>query len=466
MSLRTRIADMFRNYSLTARLTAFYALVSVVVLLGMGGVVSGAVQHHFLELDQDVLKDKVRLIQGIISRAASSTEIKSRLEDALQSHHGLYVLVIGKDGAPLYATPEFQIPQSALLDQSDPEQSISSWKSGSNEYRAKRSTATLSGLPGIPLEIWVAVDTQQHVHFFMDLKRVLWMYIALAGLLSAVLGWWAARKGLSPLRTMKARAQAVTAQKLDERMPAEAVPVEMADLAASLNDMLSRLQNDFQRLSEFSSDLAHELRTPISNLLTQTQVALTQPRDAKFYKEILASNAEEFQRLARMVSDMLLLAKAEHGLLLPSAEKINLADEVHALFDFYEAFADERQILMELSGNAEITGDRLMLRRAISNLLSNALRYTPSGERVRVVIEKEQDATSIAVENTGPDIKPEFLPRLFDRFFREDKSRANPDNDGAGLGLSITRAIADAHGGSVHVTSTQGLTRFVLTFPV
>ncbi len=116
---------------------------------------------------------------------------------------------------------------------------------------------------------------------------------------------------------MKARAQAVTAHKLDQRMPAQAVPVEMADLAHSLNEMLERLQRDFQRLSEFSSDLAHELRTPISNLLTQTQVALAQPRDAAAYREILASNAEEFQRLARMVSDMLLLAKAEHGLLLP-----------------------------------------------------------------------------------------------------------------------------------------------------
>jgi two-component system, OmpR family, heavy metal sensor histidine kinase CusS len=291
------------------------------------------------------------------------------------------------------------------------------------------------------------------------------MYVALAALLSGMLGWWVARTGLAPLRAMKTRAQAVTAHKLDERMPAEAVPIEMADLAESLNDMLARLQKDFQRLSEFSSDLAHELRTPISNLMTQTQVVLTQPRNADTYRDILASNAEEFQRLARMVSDMLLLAKAEHGLLLPSAEDISLAAEAQALFDFYEALADEKGVSLNLTGEGYVKGDRLMLRRAISNLLSNALRYTPMQGQVRVEIGTTGALVSLSVENTGAEISPELLPRLFDRFFRADKSRAHPDSDGAGLGLSITRAIVQAHGGVAAVSSFDGKTRFTLSFP-
>ncbi len=178
---------------------------------------------------------------------------------------------------------------------------------------------------------------------------------------------------------MASRASGVTANKLDARMPVAAVPLEMADLAATLNAMLARLQDDFRRLSEFSSDLAHELRTPITNLMTQTHVVLSQPREAAKYREVLVSNAEELQLLGRMVSDMLYLAKMEHGITLPSEEAISVADEVQALFDFYEALAEDKGVSLQLRGQAKIAGDRLMLRRALSNLLSNALRYTPQG---------------------------------------------------------------------------------------
>lgn len=163
--------------------------------------------------------------------------------------------------------------------------------------------------------------------------------------------------------------------------------MEMADLATTLNEMLRRLKEEFDRLSEFSSDLAHELRTPINNLMTQTQVTLSQARSSEEYQDILASNAEEYQRLARMVADMLFLAKADHGLILPSTERIAVHDEAQALFDFYEALAEEKQVRLQLIGTAEITGDRLMLRRALSNLLSNAIRYTPPGELVVVDIQ-------------------------------------------------------------------------------
>ena len=256
----------------------------------------------------------------------------------------------------------------------------------------------------------------------------------------------------------------VTAQTLDQRMPVDAVPAEFADLAQSLNTMLERLQSDFARLQEFSSDLAHELRTPINNLLTQTQVSLAQKRDASAYQDILASNAEEFQRLARMVSDMLFLAKTEHGIELPNPEAISLEQETRALFDFYDAVADEKRIRLSLAGEAVVMGDRLMVRRAIGNLLSNALRHSPDDTDVTVTIEK-QGTTTLCLTNTGPTISPEVLPRLFDRFFRVDKSRSHPDSDGAGLGLSITEAIMAAHGGSVTASSSNGITTFCLVFP-
>jgi two-component system heavy metal sensor histidine kinase CusS len=245
----------------------------------------------------------------------------------------------------------------------------------------------------------------------------------------------------------------------------EAVPVEMADLAQELNRMLDRLQEDFQRLTDFSSDLAHELRTPISNLLTQTQVALATKRDAATYRDILASNAEEFQRLARMVADMLFLAKTERGVDLPHKERFSARQDAIALLEFYEAVAEEKRIRLRLEGDGDVEGDRLMFRRALSNLLSNALRHTPEAGTITVHIAGTAQSTMVSVENTGSDIDPKMLLRLFDRFYRADPARAHPDAEGSGLGLAITRAIAEAHGGRVTVTSSNGRTCFALVFP-
>ncbi len=291
------------------------------------------------------------------------------------------------------------------------------------------------------------------------------IYAVLATLVSGLLGWLAAHRGMAPLRAMKSRASNVTGQKLNQRMPVEAVPVEMADLAHELNQMLDRLQKDFQRLSDFSSDLAHELRTPISNLMTQTQVALSSRRDAETYQDILASNSEEFQRLAKMISDMLFLAKTERGVDLPHKERFSTAQEVRALIDFYDAVAEEKGIRLELRGEGEIVGDRLMFRRALSNLLSNALRHAERMTSVVIDISQAGGHTQVEVSNTGDEIDPNVLPRLFDRFFRADPSRNRPETEGAGLGLSITRAIVEAHGGRAMVHSSARNTRFVLDFP-
>ena len=206
--------------------------------------------------------------------------------------------------------------------------------------------------------------------------------------------------------------------------------------------------------------------TPITNLLTQTQVTLTRDRDAHAYREILASNAEEFQRLARMVSDMLYLAKTEHGLELPNREPVVLEREVQALFDFYEAVAEESAVGLSLQGAATIMGDRLMVQRAVGNLLSNALRHARKHSVVKVIITRLPGAVELCVENEGAPIDEALMPRLFDRFFRTEKSRPHPEHNGTGLGLSITQSLMTAHGGTIRVASDQKNTSFTLVFPV
>ncbi|ULX52234.1 two-component sensor histidine kinase [Cupriavidus taiwanensis] len=458
--------------SLTARLTILFSLSSAAVLLGLGVLIWLAIDDHFADEDYAVLADNVRLIEKIAADGPAAS-LPQRLGPALEHHAGFVAEVRGAEGKRLYATRDFDFrPALAAAAQAPAANDAFAWEQQGQTYRGLRAQLALAhagaqsgGQPGA-LQVLVGMDTALHDHFLHAFRNTLAFYGMLAALASGLLGWWAARRGLSPLRTMASRARIVTAHKLDERMPVETVPVEMADLAATLNAMLERLQRDFARLSEFSSDLAHELRTPITNLMTQTQVVLSQPRDAARYRDVLASNVEELQRLSRMVSDMLYLAKTEHGIMLPSAEPIEVADEVQALFDFYDALAEDKGVRLTLRGRGRITGDRLMLRRALSNLLSNALRHTPAGKGIVVEITPGADAVQVVVENEGETIRPELLPALFDRFFRADKSRARPESDGAGLGLglAITQAIVAAHGGAIGVSSEAGKTRFTLTF--
>jgi two-component system heavy metal sensor histidine kinase CusS len=457
---------MFQSLSLTSRLTIFFTLVAAVVVLGLGAILHISTERHFVELDHMALKDKQHLIEEILGSSPSVEDSASRLSEALGSHHGLYALIRDGQGKVIFSSEGFRPPQAT-------EQKVDAhrvepylhWRDAQREYYGQTFQTIPAYSPSTEVRVLVALDTQHHAQFMAELRRTLLIYAVLATLVSGLLGWLAAHRGMAPLRAMKSRASNVTGQKLNQRMPVEAVPVEMADLAHELNQMLDRLQRDFQRLSDFSSDLAHELRTPISNLMTQTQVALSSRRDVETYQDILASNAEEFQRLAKMISDMLFLAKTERGVDLPHKERFTAAKEIRALIDFYDAVAEEKGIRLELRGDGEIVGDRLMFRRALSNLLSNALRHADRMTAVVIGIRQVDGHTQVEVSNTGDEIDPKVLPRLFDRFFRADPSRNRPETEGAGLGLSITRAIVEAHGGQAMVHSSARNTRFVLDFP-
>lgn len=460
---------MLWRQSLTTRLTIFFTLVVAILILGLGWLFTVATERHFVDLDQVAMEDKRSLILDIVAKSNSQDDLRWRLNEALDHHHGLYVQIKNLNGDTIFrnitpGTEEYMAGEGKT--RLDGEGRTRTEPSDSGSLRTLHFDVIPKYAASESLRITVAVNAEHHRLFLDSLQRSLAIFGLVAMVISAGLAWFAARLGLAPLHSMRDRASIVSGQKLDERMPVDSVPVEMADLAKELNRMLDRLQQDFRRLSDFSADLAHELRTPLTNLLTQTQVALSSNRDVKTYRDILASNAEELQILSRMVSDMLFLAKTERGVDLPSRESFMASREVQALLEFYESVADEKHVRITAHGEGRIHGDRLMFRRAVGNLISNALRHVPDGGEVIVRSSEKPDAVEVSVQNTGPNIDPGAVPYLFDRFFRADPARARPETDGAGLGLAITKAIVEAHQGTISVSSHDGLTRFTLLFPV
>ncbi|MEK7231786.1 MAG: heavy metal sensor histidine kinase [Pseudomonadota bacterium] len=292
--------------------------------------------------------------------------------------------------------------------------------------------------------------------------------LALPAALALVMAgaWWIARRGLKPLFRLRQAVTAVTTRDLSYRLTENGLPAELREVAASFNRMLQRLEDGVSRLFQFSGDLAHEMRTPISNLLGKTQVTLSKARPADEYRSVLESNAEELERLGRLVNDMLFLAQAEHAQAALQREAVDLKQDAARVAEFFEPVAEERQVTVRVDGAGVIQADRLMIRRAISNLVSNAIRHTPRGRSVTVRITETPDAgATVSVSNSGERISPEHLPRLFERFYRADPGRSRTQG-GTGLGLAIVKSIMKLHGGNANAESGPGgITSFHLVFP-
>ena len=339
------------------------------------------------------------------------------------------------------------------------------WDDADLSYRVLIQVMDEDQTTGRQYTITVAVPIDFHLQFLDAFRRTLWLTIVASIAIMSLMGWVAARRGHAPLHQIVDRIRQISANQLDNRLSPETMPSELTDLAVSFNDMLQRVDDAFQRLSDFSSDIAHELRTPVTNMMTQAHVALTRSRSIEEYREILYSNVEEYERMAQMIGDMLFMAKADHGLQQNEITDVELATEVRDLFDYYDGWSEERGVALTLEGEASVMGDRGMLRRALGNLLSNAIRHTPRGKTVHVTLcTSPGREICITIENPGTEIPTEHLPRVFDRFHRVDPSRQQ-DGDGAGLGLAIVKSIVDAHRGEIQVTSTEGSTRFQISLP-
>lgn len=292
-------------------------------------------------------------------------------------------------------------------------------------------------------------------------ERVLRRYLAkslvvvvLAIASSVFIGWFLARRSLAPVRAISADIGRINAEQLDTRIAQEAWPTELGVLAETFDEMMARIEPAFDQLSRFSSDLAHEFRSPINNLVAAASVTLGRARTAEEYQTTLEVVVDEGVRLSRMVSSMLFLARADNAKQLVQLEDLSTEKEFCKLLEFFGILAEEQGVTLEADGNVPVRADPLLLRQALSNLLANALRYTARGGMVRLKALAEADHIVISVTDNGAGIASEHLPFLFDRFYRADAARSSVDS--SGLGLAVVRSIVELHCGSVDVRSRLG----------
>lgn len=315
--------------------------------------------------------------------------------------------------------------------------------------------------------IHLAMDVTHRAHFFEMIRQWFIYTLLVSAVLSGALGFAFIRRGLKPISKLSRTSSMITANCLDTRISTDSVPTELHELVDNFNAMLERLDQSFLRLSGFSADIAHELRTPLNSMLTQTEVALMKDRENADYKDVLFSTLEELRRMSRMVDDMLFLAKADNGMITPDFEDHDLAEVASSVLEYYEYAADEKgiKLAMHCSGATQVSGDNLMLRRAISNVMSNAVRYGESSSTVDIRISQADEWVRLEVSNRGPTITPDHIGKLFDRFYRIDTARREGNTSNAGLGMAITRSIVEAHGGSIDCKSADRVTTFEMKLP-
>ncbi len=262
-----------------------------------------------------------------------------------------------------------------------------------------------------------------------------------------------ARRAMRPLARITAVIQRIKATQMTERVNPDQWPRELTVLAKSFDDMLDRLQDSFSRLSHYSADLAHELRTPINNLIGEAEVMLAKPRTPLQYQQNIESSLEEFTRLGHMIDSLLFLAKAESTDIKVEPVLLDAAAQARAVADYFDELFQENNISLTIRGNAALHADPLLFRRALSNVLSNALRYTTDGGSVDISIEQDaQNNAVFTVSDTGIGIHPDDIPNIFNRFFRAESARTL-DATGSGLGLAIVKSIMDLHGGTIDIQS-------------
>lgn len=454
--------------SLSSRLGLVMGLLSALLVIALALLAYVALDHELDSRARRELASKYAnartLLRATPDRSALAGNRAHALLDLLAGHNDLSLVLLDESRAQTPLLTSDRQARNAELERLPTDASARErhWQDAAGrEWLSLVGTLRLAD--GTPVRLLLSLERSADNALLAAFGGSALTGVPVLLMLVGMLAWYTVQRGLSPLQRFGKVAARISTEDLSHRISLERLPLELSEVAQALNLMLHRLDTGVQQLTQFSDDLAHELRSPISNLLGKTQVTLARERQADVYRSVLVSSVEELERLARIVQDMLFLAQVNQANV--PFECLALHEEARKVTELFEYAAEERQLSIDLHGQAWVFGERLMLQRALSNLLSNAIRHTPVSERIDIEISHDASGVSLSVSNPGPGIAEQHLPRLFERFYRADDSRARQPG-GTGLGLAIVRSIMSLHGGTVSVRSQpQGPTRFTLRFP-
>ncbi|MFJ2531742.1 heavy metal sensor histidine kinase [Pseudomonas helmanticensis] len=450
--------------SIALRLSGMFTLVALVVFLLIGGALYQQVDKGLGLLPEAELDARYSVLESALNRFGTPehwVKINAKLKLLGEEDKRIRFWVVSAD--PGY---EYGQPDAAIRAFAQGPLGMHDLQLADHPYPLK---VLLTELPAKdqrpPLRFMIGIDTETFHETQHNLLIAL-IGLAIVGVLMAsALGYWVARIGLKPLIKLSHEAQRLAPPLRAGRLRLSPLPPELEQFVDSFNSTLERVEQAYSRLESFNADVAHELRSPLTNLIGQTQVALTRGRSAEHYFEVLQSNLEELERLRSIINDMLFLASADQGNKATKLTSTSLADEVATTLEYLDFILEDAQVEVRVSGDALVQIEVAHLRRALINLLSNAVQHTGPGQVIEVRIEVEEHQVSIGVANPGSPIASEHLPRLFERFYRVDASRSNSGNN-HGLGLAIVKAIALMHGGDVFVRSDRGMNTFGICLPV
>ena len=463
---------VFKLNSITFRLSMLFAITAIILLAGTGTFLYRFLEFELMKRDHEELIGKVALFRHQLSTVNSPQQIVAApglFRDVIIGHPHLRLALLDEQGNILLSSSNWKPLPELLKNPVDintvPSRVAITMPTLAQPYHAVAAWGALGNNRTTRVLIVLALEVDEAQSLLARYRQTLLIAMIFSGIAAASLGFFIARRGLRPLHTMAETASEISASHLQKRLSVEDAPAELKELSVAFNAMLGRLHSSFARLSDFSSDLAHELRTPINNLMGQTQVVLSRTRNAEEYRSVLESNLEEYERLARMIKDMLFLAKADNAQEPLHEELLDLRIELDKIVEFYQMVADDNGLSIIPGGSGTITADRILLQRAIGNLISNAVQHSTPNSKIHALISSTSEAVELQISNHGPGIRAEHLERIFDRFYRVDNARGRTDA-GSGLGLAIVKSIMLLHGGDARVVSQPSLrTTFTLHFP-
>jgi two-component system heavy metal sensor histidine kinase CusS len=461
--------------TLAFRLAAAYSLAGLVMV-----ILATASLYIVLraELDRSTelfLADKLHVLRTMLrerpdDEGALREEIE--LESAARRYQQFYIRLLDEHGVPVLTTPgmaeQLDLAKLARQTRTRSERSIAMAGRQGQPFRVTSTTVDVGTPPIHSDTVQIAIDVSQEEELLARYRLSFWGILLATSVLFPLVGYRIARHAIRPVEEIAATARRITSTNLRERIGPEGYPSELAWLAGTFNEMLDRLEESFERISRFSADIAHDLRTPVNNIRGEAEVALARARTVDEYRDVLESSLEEAVRLSELIGDLLFLARAESPLTELHRETVNIRELLTTVRDYYEASATDGGISLVANDwakplNAEL--DRSLMLRAVSNLVSNAIAHTPPGGTVTLAATDEHAAIRIEVSDTGFGIPAEALSRVFDRFFRVDPSRSKTSGS-SGLGLAIVQSILTLHGGSAEIASQLGRgTRVTLRMP-